>query len=149
MKLEDANYKSHWNHLGFCDQWKMMSNLNVLHRDMSDFVSFPLFRYFSHKIDKFWFWKSLKYFIVLIKKDVITDLNMSYFVSIEFALVIKPRSFDFESHWNTFSMTFKYSSDLDSHWYSFFEKIDVRFEYVLSNSVWFGFTFIVWVEFWR
>ena len=127
----------------------MMSDLNMPHRDMSDFVSFPLFRYFSHKIDKFWFWKSLKYFSVLIKKDVITDLNMSYFVSIEFALVIKPRSFYFESHWNTFYMPLKYSSDLYSHWYSFVEKIDVRFEYVLSNSAWFGFTFLVWVEFWR
>ena len=42
MKLKDTNYKSHWNNLAFCDQWKMMSYFNMSHGKMSDFVSFPL-----------------------------------------------------------------------------------------------------------
>ena len=43
MKLKDANYKSHWNILVFCGQWKMISDLNMPHAKMSDFVSVPLF----------------------------------------------------------------------------------------------------------
>ena len=42
-KFESANYKSHWNILVFCHQWKMMSDLNMSHEKMSDFVSFPFF----------------------------------------------------------------------------------------------------------
>ena len=94
MKLKDANYKSHWNILVFCDQWKMMSDLNISHGKMSDFVSFPL---------------------------------------LGFTLVIKLRNFDFESHWNTLIF--------------FDKKNDVRFDNVLSNSVWFGWSYLVWVEF--
>ena len=45
MKLKDVKYKSHWNNLVFCDQLKMMSNLNISCVKMSDFVSFLLFRY--------------------------------------------------------------------------------------------------------
>ena len=43
MKLKNANYKSHWNILVFCDQWKMMSDLAVVHEKVTDFISFPLF----------------------------------------------------------------------------------------------------------
>ena len=43
MELKDAKYKSHWIISVFCDEWKIMSDLNVLHEKMSDFVSFPLF----------------------------------------------------------------------------------------------------------
>ena len=61
--------------------------------------------HFSHKTEKFRFWKSLKYFnIFLIKKDMMSDLNMSHenmsdfasFLMFGFAFVIKLRSFDFE-----------------------------------------------------
>ena len=45
MKLNDANNKNLWNVLAFCDQWKMMSDLNLTHTKMSDFVSFSLFRF--------------------------------------------------------------------------------------------------------
>ena len=45
MKLNDANNKNLWNVLAFCDQWKMMSDLNLPHTKMSDFVSFSLFRF--------------------------------------------------------------------------------------------------------
>ena len=43
MKLQVANYESHWNILVFWDQSKMISDLNMSHGKMSDFVSFPLF----------------------------------------------------------------------------------------------------------
>ena len=42
MKLKDTNYKSHWNIFVFYNQWKMMSDMNMSHGKMSDFVSFPL-----------------------------------------------------------------------------------------------------------
>ena len=125
MKLKIANDKSRWDILLFYDQWKIMSDLNISHGNMSDFVSFPLFgftlviklgnfdfeshvnaliffdkkRYvvrfeyillkyvwfcfifiasvhFSHKTEKFRFWKSLKYFNVLYEK-MMSDLIMS------------------------------------------------------------------------
>ena len=72
---------------------------------------FIVWVHFSHKTEKCWFWKSLKYFnIFMIKRDVVSDLNishgkMSYFVSslfFGFTLIIKLRYFNFESHWNTF-----------------------------------------------
>ena len=69
----------------------MMSDLNMCHEKMLDFVSFLLFG---------------------------------------FALTIKLRNFDFESHW-------------DILWL----KNDARFDYVLSKSVEFGFGFVAWVEF--
>ena len=65
--------------------------------------------HFSHKTEKFWFWKSLKYFNILKKKDMTSDLNMTHrkmsdFVSLPlvgFALVTKLKNVDFESHWIT------------------------------------------------
>ena len=38
MKLTDANYKSHSIVLTFCAQLKMISDLNMSHGKMSDFV---------------------------------------------------------------------------------------------------------------
>ena len=72
---------------------------------------------------------------------MLSDLNMSYgkmsdFVSFplpESTLVIKLRNFDFESYWNILIF--------------FDKKNDVRFEYVLSNSVWFGLSFVDWDQF--
>ena len=52
MKLRDVNYKSHCNILVFCDQWKMMLDLNMFHGKMSDFVSFRLEYVLSNSI---WF----------------------------------------------------------------------------------------------
>ena len=59
---------------------------------------------FSHKTEKFRFRKSLKYFNIFDKKDMVSDLNMSHrrmsdFVSFPlfaFTLVTKVRNFDFE-----------------------------------------------------
>ena len=78
IKLKDTNYKSHWNILAFCDQWKMIPDLNMsLHRKMSDFVSCSLFGstlviklgnpdFGSH-------WNTVMFFD---KKDMTWDLNM-------------------------------------------------------------------------
>ena len=125
VKLKDANYKSHWNVLVFCGQWKMISDLNMSHEKFCDFVSVQLFGFFgditdkfyflnhwntltffakkrhdvrfeyvprknvwvclisivwahfSHKAEKFRFWKSMKYLIFFSSKKVMPDLNMS------------------------------------------------------------------------
>ena len=86
-----------------------MSDLNMPHGKMSDFVSCPLFGFtlvIKLKISHFEnHWNILIFFI---KKDMVWDLNMSHgkmsdFVSIPlfgFTLAIKLRNFDFESHWN-------------------------------------------------
>ena len=46
-KFKDANYESHWNILVFCDEWNTMSDLNMSHEKMSDFVSLLLFGFLS------------------------------------------------------------------------------------------------------
>ena len=114
--------------LVLCDQWRMISDLNMSHGKISYLVSFLLFEFtlviklrsvdleshskyffdkkrygvrfdyvswksvwfciicivlvcFSHKMENFRFWKSLKYSfhfnIFLIKNNLISDLNMS------------------------------------------------------------------------
>ena len=62
MKLKDANCKSRWNILIFCDQWKMMSDLNMSHEKVSDFVSFPLFGFTLRNFDFESHWNTLIYF---------------------------------------------------------------------------------------
>ena len=74
MKLEDANYKSHWNILLFCDQWKMMSDLNMSQEKMSDFVSFSLFGLtVVMKLRKFDFESHWTTLIFHDKKDMVSD----------------------------------------------------------------------------
>ena len=70
MKFKDANHKSHWNILVFCDQWKWcqvwmcrMENVWVC------FISI-VWVHFSHKTGKFWSWKSLKYFNIFWQKNI-------------------------------------------------------------------------------
>ena len=144
MVLKDANYKSHWNILIFCDQWKMMSDSNLCHGKMFDFVSFPFCGFnLVIKVKNFDFKSRWSTFTFFDKKDMMSDLNMSYgkfsdFVSFPlfgFTLVIILRSFDFESHWNTLIF--------------FDKKSDNRFKCFQSNSVLFGLSFIVWAEFWQ
>ena len=114
MKLKDAGYKSHWNILVFCDQWKMISDLNTSHGKI--FVSFPLFGFtLVLKVRNFDFeshWSTLIFYDKKNKKryDVRFDYvhgEMSDFVSFpwfEFTLVIKLKHFKFESHWNTLTI---------------------------------------------
>ena len=72
--------------------------------------------HFSYKTEKFWFWKSLKYFNVFDKKGMASDLNICHGIMSDFVPEL-----DFEDHWRTLIF--------------FDKKSDVRFEYVLSNSV--------------
>ena len=80
MKLKDANYKSHWTILVLFDQWKKMSDLNMSHEDMSDFVLFPLLGFtLVIKLRNFDFqsyWKILNIFLV--NKKPMAGLNISF-----------------------------------------------------------------------
>ena len=62
---------SHWNNSVFCDQWKMMSYLNMSYGKISHLCSL------THKAKKFRFWKPLKY-LFFYKKRYDADLNMSH-----------------------------------------------------------------------
>ena len=106
MKLKNANYQGHWSILAFCDQWKMMSELNMSHGKMSNFVSLPLFGFTLvtkiRNLDFESLWNTLSFD----KKNMRTDLNMSHgkmsdFVSLPlfgFTLVIKLRNFHFKGY---------------------------------------------------
>ena len=79
MKLKDANYKSHWNVLVFCEQWKMVSDLNISHETMSYFISFLMFGFTLFiKLRNFHFkshWNTLIFFD---KKDMVCALKMPH-----------------------------------------------------------------------
>ena len=95
--------------------------------------------HFCNKIERCQLWKSLKYFGILQPMKNVSDLNMTCenmsdsvsFPFFGYTSVIKLRNFDSESHWNIYFLVSK--------------KENVRFEYVLSNSVWFGLIFVVWI----
>ena len=138
MKLKSANYKIHWNVLALYDHWKIMSDLDVFHGKLSGFVSFPSFG---------------------------------------FTLVIKLKNFDLESHWNTltfldkkrYSVRFKdvtwknvWIFFISIVWVHFIHKTKkfgfgrslkyfnvFWFDYVPSNSVWFGLSFNVCLKSWQ
>ena len=92
----------------------------------------------SHKNEKFWFRKSMKYFCFLIKKYMMSDLNlphskMSDFVSFQlfgFTLVIKLKNSDLLKYFNFFyqkKKKRKKMSDLN----------------MSCQTVWFGLSFVV------
>ena len=95
--------------------------------------------HFCNKIERCQLWKSLKYFDILRPMKNVSDLNipdenMSDFVSFLFfgyTSVTKLKNVDSKSHWNSYFLLSK--------------KEYVRFEYVLSNSIWFGLIFVVWI----
>ena len=71
MRLKDANYKRHLNILVFCDQWKMMWDLNMSHGKKIQFCFISIvWIHFSQKTEKFWFKKSLKYFNIFLIKNI-------------------------------------------------------------------------------
>ena len=79
MKLKGSNYKIHWNILVFCDQWKMMSGLNLSHEKMSDFMSFPLFGFtLIIKLRNFDFESHWNTWFFLEIKYMTADLNISH-----------------------------------------------------------------------
>ena len=98
--------------------------------------------HFILKTEKFDF-ESLWNTLILSDKNIVSDLNMSQgkepdfvsFTLLGFTLFLKLKNFDFGSYWKTLTC--------------FDKKNDVKFYYALSNSVWFGLSFIVWVEFWQ
>ena len=84
-----------------------MSDLNMSHGKISDFVSFPLFGFtVIIKLRNFNFESHGNTSLHFFKKDMVSDLNMSHgkmpdFVSFPlfgFTLVIKQRNFDFKVH---------------------------------------------------
>ena len=105
MRLKDANYKSHWNVLVFCDLWKMMSDLNMSLEKMPYFVSFALFGLtLTMKLKNLDFeshWITLIFFLI---KKMMSDLNivlsnivwfgLSFLVAAEFGKRL--RNMDFE-----------------------------------------------------
>ena len=107
MKLKCANYNSHWNILLFYDQWKILSDFNMSHGKMSDFVSFPLFEFILvinlRNFDFESHWNTVTFFE---QKDMLWDLKMSYgkisdfvlFPLFGFTLVLKLRNFNFKGH---------------------------------------------------
>ena len=109
-------------------------------RKMSAFVSFLLFGLIT-KLRNFGLeshWNTLIFFD---KKYMTSDLNMPHGQMSDFfsfplfglALVIKLRNFHLESHWNTLI-------------FFLLKKKLVRFDYVLSNSVWFYLSLVLWVK---
>ena len=104
----------------------MMSDSNMSHGKMSDFVSFLLFWvHFSHKTKKFWFLKASQSSIIFEKK-MVSDSNMSH-----------------KNVWFWFiSIIWIHFSHKTEILILKVVKKDVKFNY-LSNSVWFGLRFVV------
>ena len=117
MKLKHANYKRLWNILVFCNQWNMISDLNMSHTKIFDFASFSLFgftlviklRNFDFEIN----WDSLVFFY---REDMTSDLNMAHekmfdfvsFLLFGFTLIIKLRNVDIESRLNMYIYIYIY-----------------------------------------
>ena len=92
------------------EQWKIMSDLNMLHRKFSNFVSLPLFGFtFLIKLRNSGFEShGNTSIVVFFKKYMVSDINMFHgkvsdfplFPLFGFTLVIKLRNSDFVGHWN-------------------------------------------------
>ena len=127
--------------LVFRDQWKMISDLNMSHGNMSGFVSYLLFGFtLEIKLTNFDFENRWNTLILFDKKGVSLNMfhgkmsDLVWFPLCVFTLVIRMKNFDFESHWNIWIFFDK-------------KKYSVRFEYVPWKNVWFCFISIVWVHF--
>ena len=140
--MKDDNYKCHWNILVFCDQWKMMSDLNMFHEKMSGFVSFSLFRLtLVIKLRNFEFgglWNTLIFFN---KIDMVSDLNVSHWKCLIFLISMVWVHFSHETEKFWFWKPLKYCNVFWSKRYGF------RFKYVPLKDVWFCFISILWVQF--
>ena len=79
MKLKDGNCENHWNILVRWDQWKMISDLNMSHEKMFDFVSLALLEFTSViKLRNFGFESHWNTSIFFIKMYMTSDLNVSW-----------------------------------------------------------------------
>ena len=126
---QEINFKSHLNSALLCKYGEILSKLH-----MSRLMLFH-FAFLCSLLQ--WNWKMPIKKVTEIFYYFVTNEKMSDFVSFllfRFTLVIKLRNVDFQGHWNTF----------------LYSKInDVRFEHVLSSSVWLGLGFVVWLRFWQ
>ena len=121
----------------------MVSDLNMSHGKMSDFVLFPLFGFtLVIKVINFDFESHWKILIIFDKKRhgvkfEYVPWKMSDFVSFLLflsTLIVKLRYFDFKSQWNVLIFFDK-------------ERYGVRFEYASWKNVWFCFISIIWFHF--
>ena len=140
LKLEDANYKSHWNILVFCGQRKMMSDLNMPLGKMPNFILFLLFGLtLIIKLRNFDFeshWNTLMFFD-----------KRRYGVRFEYV--------PWKNVWVCFISDFwvHFSQKNEKFWFwkslKYILKDDARFEYVLPNIVCIVLSVVVWVWFWQ
>ena len=123
IKLRNFDFRSHWDTL-ICFYKKRVRFEYVPWKNVWFCFIYIVWVHFIHKIENF---RCLKYWNTLInfdKKDMVSDLNMSYGKMSDFvlfplfwsSLVIKRRKSDFESHWNTliyFDIKINMLSDLN------------------------------------
>ena len=144
LKLEDANYKSHWNILVFCGQRKMMSDLNMPLGKMPNFILFLLFGLtLIIKLRNFDFeshWNTLMFFDKRrygVRFEYIPWKNVWVCLISDFWVHFSQKN---EKFW--FWKSLKYIN-------VFWLKNDARFEYVLPNIVCIVLSVVVWVWFWQ
>ena len=78
MKLRNFDFESQWNTLICFDKKRCVWFKYVQWKNVWFCFISSVWFHFSHKTEKFQFWKSLKYFNVLIKKYMMSNLNMSH-----------------------------------------------------------------------
>ena len=79
IKLRNFDYESHWNTVMFfyVKRNGVRFEYIPLKKVWFCFISI-VWVHFSYKTEKFWFWKSLKYFNIFDKKDMTSDLKISH-----------------------------------------------------------------------
>ena len=76
IKLRNFDFESHRNTLIFFDKRRYSVRFQyVLWKNVWFSLIFIVWVDFSHKTEKFWFWKSLKYFDIFRLKKMKSDLN--------------------------------------------------------------------------
>ena len=77
FKFKDANYKSHWNILNIL--WPRKNDVRFeyfLWKNVWFCFICIAWVHFSHKTEKIWFWKSLKYFNIFCHKTIWRQISM-------------------------------------------------------------------------
>ena len=121
---------------------KIVSDVNIFHSKMSDFVSIPLFGFtLVIKLRNFDFESHWNISLFFDKERYGVRFEYVPWKNVWFCFISnvwlhfshETEKFDFKGHWNTSIFSIKNN---------------VRFDYALSSSVWFGLSFVVWVKFW-
>ena len=147
IKLRNFDFESCWNILTFLVKKKnAASDFHISHGKMSDFVSFSLFGFtLVIKLRNFDFESHWNTLIIFGKKMYSVTFEYVPWKNVWFCFIsIILVHFSHKTENSSFLKSLK--------WFKVFwkkKKNDVRIEYVLSNSVWFRLSFVVWVEFWR